>query len=144
MIITHIRGEFPEKITFSPYTDWRNADVASCKEYLGNINWQEELLNLGVEESWEQFKNKLDECTEKFVPQKTNNTNNQPPWMNKPLLRLIRKKRRIWKKFNKYGSLENKTDYENIERLVKNQIRNAKKSFERKLTEENKKNQGVL
>ena len=90
MIITHIRGEFPEKITCSPYTDWRNADVASCKEYLGNINWQEELLNLGVEESWEQFKNKLDECTEKFVPQKTNNTNNQPPWMNKPL--LIRKK----------------------------------------------------
>lgn len=50
MIKTHIRGEFPEKITSSTYTDWRNADVASCEEYLGNINWQEELLNLGVEE----------------------------------------------------------------------------------------------
>ena len=70
--------------------------------------------------------------------QEDKKTNNLPPWMNKPLLRLIRKKR-IWKKFNKYGSLENKTKYENIERQVKNQIRNTKKNFERKLAKETKK-----
>ena len=144
MILTHILGEVPEKNISGSYSDWRNTGVASCKEYLGNINWQEELLNLEVDEAWELFKNKLNECTKKFVPQKIIRTNNQPPWMNRTLLRLIRKKRRIWKKYNKYRSLENKTEYENVERLVRNQIRNSKKNYERRLAKETKTNPKVF
>ena len=144
LILTHILGEVPEKNISGSYSDWRNTGVASCKEYLGNINWQEELLNLEVDEAWELFKNKLNECTKKFVPQKIIRTNNQPPWMNRTLLRLIRKKRRIWKKYNKYRSLENKTEYENVERLVRNQIRNSKKNYERRLAKETKTNPKVF
>ena len=66
---------------------------------------------------------------DKFVPQKVKKLNNQPPWMNRDLLQLIRKKRRVWKRYNKYSSMEDKTEYENMERQVKNQIRNTKKNY---------------
>ena len=56
---------------------------------------------------------------DKFVPQKIKKLNNQPPWMNRELLQLIRKKRRVWKRYNKYSSMEDKTEYENMERQVK-------------------------
>jgi len=62
------------------------------------------------------------------------------PWMKRDLIQLIRKKRRVWKRYNKYSSMEDKTEYENMERQVKNQIRNTKKNYERRLDREIKNN----
>ena len=140
MILTHIRGEVPTKNKTSYFSDWKNADIVSLKEFLCNINWQEKLHNMDIEEAWNLFKNKLSECMDKFVPQKVKKLNNQPPWMNRDFLQLIRKKRRVWKRYNKYSSMEDKTEYENMERQVKNQIRNTKKNYERRLAREIKNN----
>ena len=69
---THILGEVPNKKISGSYSDCIKANVVSRKKYLGNVNWQEEIFNLEVEEVWKLFKNKLNECFYKFVPQKIN------------------------------------------------------------------------
>ena len=50
MILIHIRGEVPTKNKTSYFSDRKNADIVSLKEFLCNINWQEELHNLDIDE----------------------------------------------------------------------------------------------
>ena len=53
--------------------------------------------------------------------------------MTREILRLIRKKRKVWKKA-KYSSLaEDMAEYKRIEREVSNKIRNAKRKLEKDL-----------
>ncbi len=54
--------------------------------------------------------------------------------MSRDILRAIRKKKRVWKKI-KNGQITPK--YWQIEKEVKNMIRNAKRKFEKRLATEN-------
>ena len=93
-----------------------------------------------VEDSWKMFKEKLLMAQEECVPLKKPKKSNQPPWMTQALLRQIRKKRRLWKKYSKFRTPQNYESYKDFEKKVKTDINRVKKKFERKLAKESKEN----
>jgi hypothetical protein len=71
---------------------------------------------------------------EKYVPLKPRGKPGRPPWMTREILRAVRRKRRMWQK-EKSSSVS--AEYREAEKKVRNLIRNAKRSLERKLAREN-------
>jgi hypothetical protein len=86
-----------------------------------------------MEEGWTWFREQLQNTVEKYVPKSSSRTKLKNPWMTREILRLIRKKRKVWKKA-KYSSLpEDMAEYKRIEKEVSNKIRNAKRKLEKDL-----------
>ena len=50
--------------------DWGKADLDKLAAALAEINWESELVGKAGVESWEYFKAKVDDATEKCVPKK--------------------------------------------------------------------------
>ena len=105
-----------------------------------SIDWSSELADLGAEDCWNLFKTRLHKSMDEFIPTKTRRTDDKPLWMNNNIMRLIRKKRRLW---NRYKTTKDYTEYHSyleVQKTVARVIRAAKKKFERKLAKNIKKN----
>jgi len=61
---------------------------------------------------------------------------NKPRWMTRDILRALRRKRWVWRKEND----KNSPEYKEVERKVKNLIRTAKRSYEKRLARESQGN----
>ena len=78
------------------------------------------------------------------MPKKRRRQNFKPIWMNKKIMRLIRKKRRVWRFYSTdprcardFASFQ---AYNKIQKEVKKAVQQAKRKLERKLAKESKKN----
>ena len=143
MIDIKLVGPARDRNSVEMVPDWRKADLEAMKVSVGAIDWDVELEGLGGVEAWDTFKEIISRETEKCVPLMKRRQGSKPLWMTKNVMRIIRKKRRIWKGYaGKWG----KHDYENFEAFkkvqqeVKKEVRNAKKNYERKLAKNRKKN----
>jgi hypothetical protein len=94
---------------------------------------KKKLENRTTEEGWILLRNKLQAAVEKFVPQSKNRTKFKNPWMTRELLRLIRRKRKVWRKVKRSKTAEEMAEYRSIEKEVSNKIRNAKRKLEKEL-----------
>ena len=81
---------------------------------------------------------------DKFVPKKMRRKGNKPLWMNKNILRMIRKKRRLWRSYSTeersrrdFASFQ---AFKNIQNEVQKAVKKAKRKLERSLAKNSKKN----
>ena len=113
--------------------NWKRADMPAIRSELEGMDWERELSRRTMEEGWTWFREQLQNAVEKYVPKSSSRTKLKNPWMTREILRLIRKKRKVWKKA-KYSSLaEDMAEYKRIEKEVSNKIRNAKRKLEKDL-----------
>ena len=75
-----------------------------------------------------------------FLPKKKLKSSNQALWLTRDLIRLIRKKKKKWKRCKDHGTREDFEDYKILEKEVKKGTSNAKKNYERKLAKNSKTN----
>ena len=124
--------------------DWSKADMAKLRERLSRVNWGEEGQDLGAEAEWERFKEILDREVVMCVLVKRRRKGSKPWWMTRKVMRMIRKKRRMWKFYT--SDQRCKHDYnqflgcKNIQKEVKVAVKNAKRNYERKLAKDSKVN----
>ena len=116
-----------------PTYNWKRADIPAIQRELDGVDWRKELENRTTEEGWILLRNKLQAAVEKFVPQSKNRTKLKNPWMTRELLRLIRRKRKVWRKVKRSKTAEDMAEYRSIEKEVSNKIRNAKRKLEKEL-----------
>ena len=83
--------------------DWRKADLEKLKETLSNIDWEDKFKEKTGVESWTIFRDILKDETEQCVPKMKRIINTKPVWMKKNVLRLIRKKKRLWRWYLREG-----------------------------------------
>ena len=76
-------------------------------------------------------------AVEKHVPKRPRRAGNKPAWMTRDIIRALRRKRRVWRKEQFRATT---AEYKEAEKKVKNLIRNAKRSYEKKLAQECKNN----
>ena len=76
---------------------------------------------------WATLKSKIDNLQEKFVPRKNRRSPGKPPWMNKHILTMIRKKRRLYKVSKSDQTKYN--DYVAQEKQIRNAVRKVKKKL---------------
>ena len=124
--------------------DWAKADFDKMRTNLAAIDWEKELEGKSGIVSWEYVKEVIDRETESCVPKKRRRTGSRPLWMTRNVMRLIRKKRRVWRWYSTSGYSKKDYDefqaYKRIQDQVKKAVRLAKRNFERKLAKDAKKN----
>ena len=124
--------------------DWAKADMDLIAANLGAIDWGAELEGKGAISSWDLVKDIIDRETEKCVPKKRRRIGKKPLWMTLNVMRMIRKKRRVWRWYSTSGYTRHDYDefqaYKKIQDQVKKAVRLAKRNFERKLAKDAKRN----
>jgi hypothetical protein len=82
--------------------------------------------------------------TERCIPKKLRRTSSKPIWMNKNIMRLIRKKRRAWRNYSTHeyyrGDYQSWQAYKKVQDDIKKAVRLAKRKLERSLAKNAKKN----
>ena len=74
--------------------NWNKADHGGLRRYLANCDWDRLLRNKPVEEAWKILKDELEQAISKFVPLSTVKDQDEPKWLNRELIRAIRRKKK--------------------------------------------------
>ena len=117
--------------------DWGKADMQKMKAKLSEVEWEDKLRELGGGEAMDKFYEILDTVTKECVPTKMRRTGNRPLWMTGNIMRMLRKKKRLWRAYSgeKYYMVDHREylAYQSVQKEVKKQIRMAKRKLERSL-----------
>ena len=151
MLKIELAGPAREQDNKELVPDWTKADMEGMKASIMTINWEEKLKGKTGLERWEVVKDIIKEETDRCVPKKARRIGTKPIWMNRNILRLIRKKRRLWRAYTRPGGpLPGKEGagrdhrsyqaYKEVQKQVQKSVKNAKRKLERKLAKNRKKN----
>jgi hypothetical protein len=94
------------------------------------VNWKRELNGLTLDRMWAVLKRKVEATVKKNVFLRMEACRGRPCWMNREILAAIRRKKRLWRQVRGGGLTEK---YREVDKKVKNLIRNEKRRFEKKL-----------
>ena len=111
--------------------DWNKANIENLKNALDLLNWFELLNDKCTSLAWDAFKVNLFKLIDTWVPLKKIRNPKTPLWMNRNLLRLIRKKRRSYKRYKETKEHSELVSYKKIEKQVQKDIRTAKRNLEK-------------
>ena len=70
---------------------------------------------------------------EDCVPKKRRRQGSKPVWMSKKMMRMIRKKRRMWKAFQDTEQFQKWQEFKKVQKEVQQAVKKAKRKVERKL-----------
>ena len=135
MVKISVGGEEEERQPLGK--DWRRADWDELRREFQNRDWIHNIRHADAAAAWKLFSEKISEAINKCVPDRRRRNQNKPAWLNQNILREIRRKKRLWKAIRGGAITE---EYRQAEKRVKNLIRNAKRSFEKKLADKNSSN----
>ena len=122
------------------YRNYAKGDYDEMRRRASSIQWDLELENLGVEDSWCFIKSRLEEMTEALVPMTKKKGARSPPWMDGEVKRAIREKKKAWKEWKRTKREEAKRVYKSCENRTKKLIRNKKNALERHVAKDCKLN----
>ena len=112
--------------------DWSKANIQAIRDEFRNFNIESD--GDTCEDYWSCFKNHISSCMDKFVPKKPRRSRNRPVWLTRRIIQLTRQKKSKFKAYCQNRSPENLSIYKRIEKNCRREVRNAKKSFERKVS----------
>ena len=124
--------------------DWAKADMKALRDKLGEVEWETEFNQLTGLQCMEKFYEVLDRVTKDCVPNKLRRTSNRPLWMNQNIMRMLRRKKRLWRAYTREGyyreDYQDFMAYQGLQKELKKQIRKAKRKLEKDLARKAKKN----
>ena len=136
-------GRAPDVSTKEEVPDWARADLQGMREKLGMVVWEEEFGQLSGAECMGKFYEVLDRVTRECVPTKLRRAGSKPLWMNPNIMRMLRRKRRLWRAYSRDGyyrqDYQDFLSYQEVQKEIKKLIRKAKRKLERNLAKKAKK-----
>ena len=120
--------------------DFKKANFNTMKDHIAAFHWNEILNNMDTEEAWDTFKANLHAVIEDSIPKKKRRHSNRPLWMNQNVMRIIRKKRRLWRWYCQTSDYEDYQSYHKTCAVASKAVRKAKRNLERKLARDIKSN----
>ena len=120
--------------------DYAKADFNKMRACISSVNWNEQFDSLNTFQCWDIFKETLTKAINVCIPLKNRCVSNKPLWMNNNIMRLIRKKWRLWNWYKTTKDYAEHQAYLDVQKSVTKTIRSAKKRLERKLAKNFKKN----
>ena len=124
-------GKEEESVEMVP--DWGKVDFQEMNRRMEVIKWEEELHEKNGLESMETFYEIINKVVEDCVPKKRRRQGNRPVWMNKKMMRLIRKKRRMWRAFQETRQYQRWQEFLKVQKEVQQAVKKARRRVERKL-----------
>ena len=158
IIITDVSDHLPVFVTtdLKVYRDTNNTveteirklneiNMQTFKSELSKVNWEHECVGDDVNEVYGHFIGKSNTLYDKCCPKSTKRVNNQKrkiksPWITYNLLKCIRRKNRLYKKFLRKPTEENKETYRKYRNRLNYTLRLAKQNHFSNLLEQEKSN----
>ena len=116
--IATLVGPMKEEESVEMVPDWGKVDFQEMNSRMEAINWEEELMGKTGLESMEIFYEKINKVVEDCVPKKRRRQGSKPVWMSKKMMRMIRKKRRMWKAFQETKQFQKWQEFKKIQKEV--------------------------
>ena len=144
MILTYIVGPAREQRNKEEVPDWSKADYDALREAFEAVDWEDEFKDKKGEECMDLFYSVIQRVTDECIPKKLRRAGSRPIWMNKNILRLIRKKKRLWKAYSSQDFYQRDYQsfqaYKKVQNDVKKAVKLAKRKFEKSWAKGAKKN----
>ena len=114
--------------------DYWKADYGSIKKELAAVDWDADLQNRTVTESWQVFQKKLMSLCDKYVPIRKNNASKRKNnWITKTTITEIKKREKAWIHYKKTESSTHYRAYKSIRNRVTRLIRKDKEDYQKRL-----------
>lgn len=112
-----------------PRHNFRKCDFTKINSYLQTINWEELLSSEAVDDAVDIFYEKINECFNQFVPLSSYSSGQKsfPNWYSRALIKIIREKNKIHKRW--WKKTKNPRDYDEFSLLRSRQKRVQSKCF---------------
>lgn len=119
----------------TPTLDLARANLPNLKQSISH--WYKSTCQdgLGAIELWEAFKNNLETAVNSNVPTKPTKSPGQPQWMEKPLVQLMRKRDRLWRRGKKMGHQNLIHKSKQIGQIANDEMKVAVEHFEKNLAQ---------
>ena len=112
-----------------------------CKE-LSLVDWKCIFEGKTVNDNWTFFRDKLREYMDENIPVKSQKSNGvthktiKPVWMTQQALKAVRKKHKLWSKYQKSRDNKHFLDFCKVRNKATSECRKARMDFEGKIAEE--------
>jgi len=118
-----------------PKRNYWKADYGAIRKELGNIDWEAELFNRSVSESWQLLHDKLMRLVEEFVPYRNTRITSKKnkSGITKRTVKEIKKREKAWTRYKAVGSDDSWQTYKTIRNRVTRLIRIDKEEYQKKL-----------
>ena len=137
MHLTTLVGPARNQSSKEEVPDWANADYEKMKIAFEKIDWDEEFNDKSGQDCLDVFYEAIHRETERCIPKKLRRKGKKPFLMNQNILRLLRKKRRLWKNYSSHpyykDDFQSFQAYKTVQGDVKKAVRQAKRKLERSL-----------
>jgi len=133
MIAFSVCGELKWGVSKTTAMDFQREDFELFRTLFERVPWERVLKGKGVQEGWTFFKKDVLQAQEQTIPMccKTDRQGRKQVWLNRELLRGLRKKRRIYHLWKKGQATQE--EYRDLVRSCREEIIKAKAQLEHRL-----------
>ncbi|CAL4067303.1 unnamed protein product, partial [Meganyctiphanes norvegica] len=125
-------SEWKTRAEPKPRRMYHKGNYEKIIEELNQIDWKAAFEGKSEQETWDIFKKELEVLVDKYVPLASPRDYNEP-WMNKPIMKLWKKKYNAWKRYTDRKGHYRYEEYKRETNKLKKQMRKAKRLYEKKL-----------
>ena len=127
------------------HRNYNKGNYEEISNTLGKEDWESLLNNKDVEEQVQILYEKIKVPSDKYIPLSSGKKkSNVPPWMTKKARKQVRKKQCAWKRYTSSRSYQKYLLYVKERNKSAREIKDAKKEYEKRLSDECKRNPKVL
>ena len=99
----HVKKTRPRNAQRKVYC-YRSGDFNGLRESLGTLPWDLVTSDTSIDTSLDKFQDMLFCAIDHHIPQRTLKRRSRPPWIDNEIMKLIRKKKKLWKRLRTNGS----------------------------------------
>ena len=99
----HVKKTRPRNAQRKVYC-YRSGDFNGLRESLRTLPWDLVTSDTSIDTSLDKFQDMLFCAIDHHIPQRTLKRRSRPPWIDNEIMKLIRKKKKLWKRLRTNGS----------------------------------------
>ena len=122
--------------------NWKKAKFDEMRRDLGSVDWHRLFSGKDVNGKWEAFKGEILRVQSLYVPVRIKGkvNRNKEPWFSREIVTLIKRKRELYEMYRQQGTDQMLEEYKKCKKLLKREIRRAKRRHEVALADRVKEN----
>ena len=101
---------------------YKKADFIGLREILHHIPWESVISDCPFEDCLTRFQDILFSAINQCIPQVTLRRRSRPPWISNEIMKLIRKKKKLWKRMKASGSSNLFLKFKEMRKITKKHI----------------------
>ncbi|KAJ3640326.1 hypothetical protein Zmor_003633 [Zophobas morio] len=111
-------------------------DFEAINQFLFTLDWSELLSNSSVENNGSTFKTRLNNIVSEYSSTVIRKSSSSKRWINSKILKLIRRKRALWRNFKRTGDTTDYINHRSFSNHLSSVIRQARITYEKRIADD--------